>query len=173
MKFAKLAAASAVVLTLAGCAGSVHKPVALTALPADQLATLHISQVVAEADPGVHATKYDLDPVCAKVRSYITADSPGVLVDSATGDALVLKMHFTRFDEGNALARFILIGLGQIHIDANVTLEKPDGTVVAKYKVKKTFAWGGMVGGFTTMDDVEEGFAKSVAEVVKTPAASA
>ncbi len=171
MKFVKFAAASALMLMLAGCADTIHKPVALTALSADRLATIHISKVTADAEKGLKVTQDDLNPVCAKVRSYIIQGSPGVFVDGASGDALVLKMHFTRFDHGSAIARFILIGLGQIHIDADVTLEQPDGTVVAKYKVKKTFAWGGMIGGTTSFEDVEEGFAKSVAEVVKTPAA--
>jgi hypothetical protein len=37
---------------------------------------------------------------------------------------------------------------------------------VAQYKVSKDFAIGGVVGATTSVDDVEEGFAKSVAAVV-------
>jgi hypothetical protein len=81
--------------------------------------------------------------------------------------ALQVKIGFTRYEEGNAFARFMLAGLGQIHIDAEVVLadprtQKPLGT----YLVTKTFAWGGIYGGVTSIRDVETGFADAVADVV-------
>jgi len=79
---------------------------------------------------------------------------------------LKMKIHFTRFDRGNAFARAMLIGLGQIVIEATVSLQDAQGTTVAQYKVSKDFAIGGVVGATTSVDDVEEGFAKSVAAVV-------
>ena len=172
MKFVKLAAASAMMVALAGCAGSVSHPVAVSALSADQLSTVHISDVSSDAADGVNMTSGDFGLINFKVRNYIQSDSQGVIVDPSTHDALTLKMHFTRFDRGNAVARFILIGLGQIHIDADVLLMKTDGTVVGKYKVKKTFALGGVLGAVTRVEEVEDGFARSVAEVVKQKAAA-
>ena len=41
------------------------------------------------------------------------------------------------------------------------------GAKFAEYQVSKDFALGGIAGATTTVDDVEDGFAKSVAEVVK------
>jgi hypothetical protein len=44
----------------------------------------------------------------------------------------------------------MLAGLGQIHIDADVILrEYEKNESLAKYEVKKTFAWGGIYGGAT------------------------
>jgi hypothetical protein len=58
--------------------------------------------------------------------------------------------------------------LGQIHIDATVRLiDATSGNVTASYDVSKTFAWGGMYGGSTRIQDVEVGFAKSVVAIFK------
>ncbi|MBV9694943.1 MAG: hypothetical protein JO261_14695 [Alphaproteobacteria bacterium] len=78
-----------------------------------------------------------------------------------------MKIHFTRFDRGSAFARAMLIGLGQIRIEANVILANSAGAPIGEYKVSKDFALGGAVGAATSVTDVEEGFAKSVAEIVK------
>ena len=59
-------------------------------------------------------------------------------------------------------------GLGQIHIAANVQLiDATSGNVTASYVVKKTFAWGGIYGGSTSIEDVETGFAASVVAIFK------
>jgi hypothetical protein len=61
----------------------------------------------------------------------------------------------------------MLAGLGQMHIDADVVLTEPSTKEqLAKYDVTKTFAWGGMYGGFTGIKDVEDGFAKAVASAI-------
>ena len=81
--------------------------------------------------------------------------------------ALQVKIGFTRYEEGSALARFMLVGLGQIHIDADVVLVDPaTQSVLGTYVVTKTFAWGGIYGGVTTIRDVEVGFAEAVADIV-------
>ena len=41
----------------------------------------------------------------------------------ADEQTLTVAIAFTRYAEGNAFARFMLAGLGQIHIDAEVSLE--------------------------------------------------
>ena len=59
-------------------------------------------------------------------------------------------------------------GLGQIHIAANVQLiDATSGNVAASYVVTKTFAWGGIYGGSTSIGDVETGFAASVVAIFK------
>jgi hypothetical protein len=77
---------------------------------------------------------------------------------------LYAVVNITRYDEGNAFARAMLAGLGQMHIDATVTLsDYQTKEELSKYEVTKTFAWGGLYGGFTDIKSVEEGFAKAVA----------
>ncbi len=153
---------AALAALLAGCAGSVSAPTAVTALPADQKGALHLS---ADADASLKMSDGDLGLISQKVRGYIQAQTPAVLADQA--GALKMKIHFTRFDRGNAFARAMVMGLGQIVIEATVTLQDSSGKPVAEYKVSKDFAGGGVLGATTTVEDVEEGFAKSVAEVVK------
>lgn len=73
----------------------------------------------------------------------------------------------TRYDKGNAFARAMLAGLGQIHIDARVAVyAMPQKARVADFTVNKTFAWGGIYGASQSIDDVEQGFAEGVAEAV-------
>ena len=153
-------------IALAGCAGSVSAPEAVQALSADQKGALRVSTISADAAGGVEMGDNDFDAVCQKVRGYIQKDSPAVLADSGYR----MKIHFTRFDRGSAFARAMLIGLGQIRIEATVDLEDSSGARAAEYKVAKDFALGGIAGATTTVDDVEDGFAKSVAEIVKTKA---
>lgn len=153
-------------LALAGCAGDVSKPVALQALPAEQRSSLRISSVTADAASGVEMSEGDLDLICQKIKSYAQAAVPGVIADGQAG-GLKMQVHFTKFDRGSAFARAMLIGLGQIRIEATVSLIDDGGKTVGQYTVAKDFALGGMAGAATTVDDVEEGFAKSVVVIVK------
>jgi hypothetical protein len=168
MKSVRVLASSALLIMLAGCAGSVSAPTPIQALSAEQRSALHVSTISADAAGGVEMSDGDFGLICQKVRGYIQQEAPGVMVDPSTGQALQMKIHFTRFDRGNAFARAMLIGLGQIRIEATVELTDPHGMAVAQYAVSKDFALGGVVGASTSVEDVEEGFAKSIAEVVKT-----
>ncbi len=167
MRILKFAAAAAVMAFFcAGCAGSVSAPVAVQAMSTEQKAALKIGDISADADGGLNLSQADFDLIVQKVRTYIDAEKPGLVVDGAPG-ATHMKIHFTTFDRGNAFARGMLIGMGQIRIEATVSLADASGATVASYKVSKDFALGGVIGATTTVDDVEDGFAKSVAEVVK------
>jgi hypothetical protein len=86
---------------------------------------------------------------------------------SSNGSSLHAIVQLVRYDEGNAFARFMLAGLGQIHIDANVFLEDPSNHAeLRKYAVTKTFAWGGIYGLGTRITDVEEGFTEAVVSAI-------
>ncbi len=150
---------------LAGCASSVSAPTAVSALSPDAKAALRISDITADAASNVQMSDGDFGVVCQKVHGYIQQQSPSVFADA--NGALKMNIHFTKFDRGNAFARAMLIGLGQIVIEADVTLSDSSGHTVGEYKVAKDFALGGIAGATTTVDDVEDGFAKSVAAVVK------
>jgi type IV secretory pathway protease TraF len=154
-------------LALGGCATSVSAPVAVQALSAS--APLHISDISADAAPDVQVGEGDLGMITQKVRAYIQAEAPTVMSD-AGASAYMMKIHVTRFERGNAFARAMLAGLGQIHIEGTIDLVDASGKKLAEYKVSKDFALGGIAGGTTTVDDVEDGFAKSIAEIVKQKA---
>ncbi|MCG3149267.1 MAG: hypothetical protein PCFJNLEI_02727 [Verrucomicrobiae bacterium] len=75
-----------------------------------------------------------------------------------------VAIRLTNYDEGNAFARAMLAGLGQMHIDGVVNLfEEPVHTKVGEFRINKTFAWGGMYGASVSMADIENAFADGVA----------
>ena len=76
-----------------------------------------------------------------------------------------LYLTLEEYSKGNAFARFLLAGLGQIRITATANLYKSNSKV-SDFKINKTFAWGGLYGASQDIEDVETGFAKGVAEVV-------
>jgi hypothetical protein len=168
MNIARLLFLGALAALLSGCAGSVSRPVALEPLALQDGAQLRISEITADAVQGIAMSDGDFGLVSQKVRAYIETQFPGVYVDQpGSPGALKMKIHFTRFDRGNAFARAMMAGLGQIEIDATVSLWDSNQKQVAQYNVSKDFAFGGVVGATTTVEDVEEGFAKSVAEIVR------
>ena len=167
IKLSHAVAISILGLALTGCAGSVSKPTAVQAMTADQRASLHVSGVSADAAQGVEMSDGDLDLICQKIKAYAMTEAPGVVTD---GSGLKMQVHFTKFDRGSAFARAMLIGLGQIKIEATVTFVDASGASVAQYTVAKDFSLGGIAGASTTVEDVEEGFAKSVVETLKKQA---
>jgi hypothetical protein len=112
MSSVRVLATSAFLVMLAGCAGSVSAPTPIQGLSADQRSALHVSNISADAASGVEMSDGDFGLVCQKVRGYIEQEAPGVMVDPSIGQALQMKIHFTRFDRGNAFARAVLMGLG-------------------------------------------------------------
>jgi hypothetical protein len=167
MKSIQLAAVLALGLSLGACAGSVSAPVAVQALSAEQQSGMHISAVSADAAEGIAMSEGDFYVVCDKVKAYMQTEAPGVMADSG---AYKMQIHFTRFDRGSAFARAMLIGLGQIRIEATVDLVDAGGAKIGEYKVAKDFALGGIAGASTSVEDVEDGFAKSVVEIVRAKA---
>lgn len=79
-----------------------------------------------------------------------------------------VQVNITRYEKGNAFARAMLAGLGQIHIDAEVKVFlNPGDELVNHFTVSKTFAWGGIYGASTSIIDVENPFAEAVANGLK------
>jgi hypothetical protein len=158
------------VLMLSACAESVAPPVAVQALAPEKRASIRVSEVSAEASQGVMMTQFELDRVTQRIKAEITAQSPNAMVTANNPDAgQSVKMHviFTQYDRGNSFARFMLAGLGQIHIDADVLLlDAGNGQVIGRYQVSKNFSFGGVYGGSTKIEDVEVGFAKSAAAII-------
>ena len=170
MKMLQVAGAAAFALFLSACATSSTKPAAVQTLTADQVATLKLKAVTTTAAPGLVMTQNDFERITMKVKNELSAAAPGILVDPASPDADKagsLTLNFTQYDSGSAFARAMLIGLGQIHVEGDVTVLDPSGAAEGRYKVSKQFALGGIAGMATSIQDVEDGFAKSVAEIVK------
>jgi hypothetical protein len=167
VRFALFVAVSLV----SACAGSVSTPVAVQALPSPLTAPPRVSDVSAEAQPGVTMASYDLERIVARVKGALATEVPQSVTVAGPAEGprtMKIKLVFTQYDKGNAFARFMLAGLGQIHVDADVIfVDGTSGEQIGKYQISKQFAFGGIYGGSTSIEDVEEGFAKSVAEILK------
>ena len=164
-----------VALMASACADSVTAPTVVQAIAPEKKSGARVSDVTVEAMPGVIMTQSDLDRITSRVKAEIARAVPGALPEFATtaapprdGPNIKLKLVITRYDSGNTFARFMLAGLGQIHIDGDVIfLDGDTGEAIAKYQVSKDFSFGGIYGGVTRIEDVEVGFAKSVAEILR------
>lgn len=119
---------------------------------------------------GVAMSSAATDRILGLITAKLEAKKPPrfeTINTAVAGDRLHVLVKFTRYDEGHATARFMLPGLGQIHIDADVILKDyAKDKLLGQYKVDKTFAWGGVVGASTDIKEVEEGFAESVVALI-------
>jgi hypothetical protein len=121
----------------------------------------------AETKPGVTLSDGDATRMLRLIRTEITDQNPNAFALDG-GRRLKMKIVFTQYDEGNRFARFMLAGLGQIRIDGEVVLsDAQTGETLGRYEVSKQFAFGSIYGASTSIEDVEKGFAKSVADIFK------
>jgi len=159
-----------VVLNLSACADSLAPPVAVQALTVEKQKDIHVSEIGAEAAPGVPIAQFEIDRIVQRIKAEINGQMPNALISApSSGGLQAVKMQvvITQYDRGNSFARFMLAGLGQIRIDGDVLLlDGASGEVVARYRVSKDFSFGGYYGASTKIEDVEVGFARSVAAVI-------
>lgn len=96
-----------------------------------------------------------------------TAKSKAVCVTPAKR-VFTLKGTITRYESGNSFARLMLAGLGQIHIDGDFSLYPVSAAVepVAEFSINKTFAWGGVYGASTRIEDIEPAFFQGISEAI-------
>ncbi len=152
------------VVFLVGCAGTVPKA-SFIAPPAKDTRvrsgdTVKVSVLTSAGVEMQASERTHLGEVIAEKLAQFQAQN------AATGApaAYEVEVVVSRFEKGNALARALLGGLGQIRIEARVRLLMAENkSMVSAFVVKKTFAWGGMYGAVTGMEDIEPAFAEGVA----------
>jgi hypothetical protein len=85
-------------------------------------------------------------------------------------DFYKITVTITRYEEGSAFARFMLIGFGQMYLDGTVDVLKGDTSVVIRNgNFKKNYCLGGIAGGMATIhDDMNAKVAESIAEALKS-----
>jgi hypothetical protein len=100
-------------------------------------------EVQVDAAAGVEVLELDKQRISQVIASKLEQRRLQVV---ANGDPkeCVVRVTLTRYQRGNAFARAMLAGLGQIHIDATVKVyAKANDQKIADFVVAKTFAWGG------------------------------
>ena len=79
-----------------------------------------------------------------------------------TPSTLHASINVTRYEKTS-----VIVGLAQFRIDAQVVLEdREKREALAKYEVTKASAYGGIFGGVTKIEDVEEDFANAIAALL-------
>lgn len=147
-----------------GCAGSVPKPQFTDAIAEHKkLDGNDIAIVNVQTAEGVSMLGVDVQRLTDLIQQQLAAKQA---LNPAAGEAdgYDVNVVITKYAKGNAFARAMLAGLGQIHIEGKVNVT-PSGTqeTTSEFTVKKTFAWGGIYGGTTRIEDVEPAFAEGVA----------
>jgi len=182
----KLVLSVAALGALSGCAGTAptaefKKPIS----EAFRLCANDEAGVRLAAADGVTLNDVSRQRLESRLSQTINEKKKSVQCKTADKRVFVLQSKITRYDEGSAFARAMLAGLGQIHIDGEFTLNllpavagadsKPgvNGENVAEFSVQKTFAWGGMYGASTRIEDVEPAFAEGVTEAIVAQAETA
>jgi len=158
----------------AGTTGSIHD-ISPTAKNINLCTRYKNLEIIPEKDDSIfmqdHEIQRIINLVIHKIKTKNASCFQKIFTDDSnsidTDDTLLVRVRFTRYEKGNAFARFMLAGLGQMHIDAMVTLiNKDNNNILGKYKVTKTFAWGGIYGGSRGIEDIEPAFAEAVANTI-------
>jgi len=154
---------SAIVLTT-GCAPNRPKAqFSQTIVPESRIAAKDEAKVKVEAGAGVHITESEKAELAEIIDMYITDRK---ITNSREGEKKTYDVNIllTRYENASAVARVLMGGLGQIHIDGEVTLlEMPERKPLGKFTISKTCAWGDTYGGIARMRDIELTFADGVA----------
>jgi hypothetical protein len=147
-----------------GCASTVPKPqFSKEIAPESCIAAQDQTRVRVEAGSDVFMIDVEKLRLAEKVKLKIDAFKAAKDRDGS-GKSYDVDLVITRYDKGNAFARAMLAGLGQIHVDGEVSVyEQPDRNLVGQFTISKTFAWGGIYGASTSIEDIETTFAEGVA----------
>lgn len=158
------------IFLLSGCAsnGGSYRLLSAPNARIDQYADLAVS-----VKPGnnVKLTPSDADRIGRQISEAVKTEAPdrfqSINAAYPSPNTLAATVVIKNYDEGNVFARFMVAGLGQMHIDADLVLSDPaTQETLAQYQVTKTFAWGGLYGASTKLQDVEVGFCKAAAEAI-------
>jgi hypothetical protein len=152
------------VLALAGCATTTPKADFSNGMAFDSRVGANDDvKARVDADSGVSILDVERTWLEQRIEERVSAKK---VMNAGGGEkkAYEVDVTLTQFDKGNAFARAMLAGLGQIHIDGVVRLyEMPEKKKVSEFAIKKTFSWGGMYGASTSMEDIETTFADGIA----------
>jgi len=148
----------------AGCAGTAPKATFTRNLAVDQrLHAADTPEIKITASDGVFMLDVEKERLLQQVQSGVKT-LQALNTGTVEPRSLRVDITMTRYEKGNAFARAMIAGLGQMHIDANVAVyQMPDNTSLTEFKVAKTFAWGGIYGTATHIEDIEKAFAHGVA----------
>jgi hypothetical protein len=114
----------------------------------------------------VELPSYDMERLKVRIAEKIEFER-GLVGGVNKARNIKIEVFVTKYDKGSVVARAMLAGLGQMHIDCRVKIiDKDKGVVLGDFNIDKTFAWGGIYGAVTSMEDIEHGLADGIAKAV-------
>jgi Domain of unknown function (DUF4410) len=110
-----------------------------------------------------------LEVDAARLAQLVQREIDAYKVKNASKSANEMKyrveVDMLTYDKGNAFARFMLAGIGQVKLNAKVSvIEEATNKKVSEFVADKVFAWGGIYGGSQGITDVEPAFAEAIAQ---------
>jgi hypothetical protein len=154
-------------LLTAGCAGTAPRPQFSHELVSEaRVAATDVVQVDVAAASNVSILPQDKVRFAEKIKLKIDTKR---LSNPRVGEPRTYQVDLmlSRYEKGSAFARAMLAGLGQMHIEGVARVyQMPEHVLVGEFDLAKTFAWGGIYGASTSIEDIENTFADGVAAAV-------
>jgi Domain of unknown function (DUF4410) len=165
--------AFSVIALLAGCATTTPKAQFSKGEAASiRIAPTDLVKVGVDASQNVQILPSEEDRIAQDIEKKIE-DKKLKNPQSSEQKRYDVDVHLTRYQKGSKVARFMLAGLGQMHIDGEVDIfEMPEHRLIETFGMSKTFAWGGAYGASTSIMDIEDTFADGVASTLTGQPAS-
>jgi Domain of unknown function (DUF4410) len=160
-----IGSAGIIAFGLYGCASTAPKPKFTHPIVAEaRIASPDQAAVSVDAsDDSVKILPMEREKFAEVIKQKIDTRK-GANASSSGPRSFAVDLHLSRYDKGNAFARAMLAGVGQIHIEGKVQVyQLPDHALIGEFQMSKTFAWGGIYGASTSMEDIESTFADGVA----------
>ena len=153
MRIPAIVGLATVGLVLGGCAGTSITPAMIQSAE-------HSYPVAVVGEVSVNDAlwqNYGIEVQRALSSKLMEAMTFGQVVGDGTSPALantvLITGKVTEVDKGNLAARWIIgFGAGSAHLSADFQLAKPDGTMIGKFTVRKTYAGGAGIGGASLLD---------------------
>jgi hypothetical protein len=128
--------------------------------------TADTASITVDAHAGVSMADFEKTRVTERIKMKL-AEKQALNPPLADPSQYQIDVTITRYEKGSAFARAMLAGLGQMHLDGLVKVYGlPAHDAIEEFVVQKTFAWGGIYGASTTMEDIEQTFAEGIANAL-------
>ncbi len=151
---------------LAGCAGTPPRAEFTERTVPFRVSAGDAVKVDVAAASTVKMLPYQQERFAQEIQAKVAQSMQGNL-QAGGPRSYEIDILVTEYDKGNAFARAMLAGLGQMHIDGTVSVFRmPQHQVLESFALSKTFAWGGIYGASKSIEDIENAFAEGVAQTV-------
>jgi hypothetical protein len=112
-------------------------------------------------------TKVKLEELAPTRFKTIRVVAAGKAAEALAAPHLGADLTITSYERGSAVARGMMAGFGQMRIAGGLTLrEQPASRPLGSYNLEKVFAWGGIYGAMTDIEDIEIAFAEATARAI-------